>query len=252
MIDQAVTGDPQMYPQDFPVERAVPVISLPMVLAGLAVLSLAVWAGYALARMKNNDRPSPRAVAASIHAAIQRKLNAALAAHGGATINAAQALVDEIEIRLGSVQGLAGPLGKSSGALKDAIAGKVKPATTPAPLVQPVSPHAVIVPIPGQGGGAAASAASGLGGAGAAAVGESGGLVGAVLHLPPGPPPPPPPPSPPQHVAGVRAALEEFAGWWGTTPSDPAADARVRELEAAARLLATEVPAPKPKPGGHH
>ncbi len=237
-----------MYPQDFPVERAVPVISLPMVLTGLVVLALAVWAGYALARMKKDDGPSPRAVAASIHAAVQRKLNAALAAHGGATINAAQALVDEIEIRLGSVLSLAGPLGRSSGALKDAIAGKVKPA----PTVQPVSPHAVIVPIPGQGGGAAASAASAAGSAGAAAVGETGGLVGAVLHLPSAPPAPPPPPSPPQHVAGVRAALEDFAAWWGTTPSDPAADARIRELEAAAGQLTTEVPAPKAKPGGHH
>lgn len=241
-----------MYPQDFPVERAVPVISLPMVLAGLAILALAVWAGYALARIKKDDRPTPRAVAASIHAAVQRKLNAALAAHGGATINAAQALVDEIDIRLGSVLGLAGPLGKSSAALKDAIVGKVKSPPPPPPPIQPVAPHAVIVPIPGQGAGAAASAASAAGSAGAAAVGETGGLVGAVLHLPAAPPAPPPPPSPPQHVAGVRAALEEFAAWWGTAPSDPAADARIRELEAAARQLATEVPAPKPKSGGHH
>ncbi len=241
-----------MYPQDFPVERAVPVISLPMVLAGLAVLALAVWAGYALARTRKDDRPSPRAVATSIHAAVQRKLNAALGAHGGATINAAQALVDEIDIRLGSVLGLAGPLGKSSGALKDAITGKVKPATAPSSAVHPVTPHAVIVPIPGQGGGAAASAAAASGAVGAAAVGETGGLVGAVLPLPPVSPAPPPPPSPSQHVAGVRAALEDFAGWWGTTASDPAADARIRELEAAARQLATEVPAPKPKPSGHH
>lgn len=240
-----------MYPQDFPVERAVPVISLPMVLAGLAVVALAVWAGYALARMKKDDRPTPRAIAVSIHAAVQRKLNAALAAHGGATINAAQALVDEIDIRLGSVLGLAGPLGKSSGALKDAIAGKFKPAASSPSPVQPITPHAVIVPIPGQGA-VAASAASSPGTAGAAAVGETGGLVGAVLHLPSTPPAPDPPPSPPQHVAGVRAILEEFAAWWGAAPSDPAADARIRELEAAARQLATEVPAPKPKPGGHH
>ncbi len=243
-----------MYPQDFPVERAIPVISLPMVLAGLAILALAVWAGYALARMKKDDRPAPRAVAASIHAAVQRKLNAALAAHGGATLNAAQALVDEIDHRLGAVLGLTGDLGKSSGALKDAIAGKVKTAPPPPPPVQPATPHAVIVPIPGQGA-AAAAAASGAAGVGASAVGEAGGLVGAVLHLPPSAPPAPPPappPSPAQQVAAVRAGLEAFAAYWGTTPADPAAAARIGELEAAANQLSTLVPAPRPKTGGHH
>lgn len=242
-----------MYPQDFPVERAVPVISLPMVLAGLAILTLAVWAGYALARMKKDDRPTPRAIAASIHAAVQRKLNAALAAHGGATLNAAQALVDEIDNRLGTVLGLTGDLGKSNGALKDAMSGKVK-ISPPPPPAQPSAPHAVIVPIPGQGA-AAAAAASGAAGVGASAAGEAGGLVGAVLHLPPSAPPAPPPaplPSPAQQVAAVRAALEAFAAYWGTTPADPAAAARISELEGAANQLSTLVPAPRPKTGGHH
>jgi hypothetical protein len=50
----------------------------------------------------------------------------------------------------------------------------------------------------------------------------------------------------------VRAGLEAFAAYWGTTPADPAAAARIGELEAAANQLSTLVPAPRPKTGGHH
>lgn len=255
-----------MYPDDFNTSEAAfaPVtdglfvgISPLIVLLGLALLGLAAWAGWAWARMDRGGRgPSPRAVATSIHAAVQRKLNAALAAHGGATTNAAQALVDEIDIRLGKVLKLAGDTGKANSALKDAIAGKSKPTAPPpppSPAPPSTTPHAVIIPIPGQGAGSSAAAASGAGGVGAVAASDGGGLVGAVLHLPPAPPvpPTPPSPSPAQHVASVRAALEEFAAHWGTGPSDPASDARIAELEAAADQLSTEIPAPKIKHPGH-
>lgn len=248
-----------MYPQDFPVERFTPVIDLPMILAGLFLIGLAVAAGYAFARLGERDRkPSPRVVATSIHAAIQRKLNGALAAHGGATSNAAQALVDEIENRLGDVARLTGDLGKASGALKDALAGKRKaPPAPPSPPTPPAcSPHAVIVPIPGQAGSSAASAAAGGAAAAVAEVSTTeGGLVGAIVNLSPPPPPPAVPPAPytaAEQTAAVRAAVEAFAVHWGTTASDSAASARIDELEAAAIQLTTLVPAPKTLHGLAH
>lgn len=236
-----------MYPQDFPVERLTPVIDLPMILAGLVILALAVAAGYAFARLNVRSRsPSPRDVAASIHLAIQKKLNAALAAHGGATSNAAQALVDEVEARLGDVFALTGDLGKTSSSLRDALAGKRKPGP-PAPAVPspPAAvPHAVIIPIPGQGGGVSAAAGAHAGGTAVAeANAPEGGLIGAVLTLPPTPPPvsPPPPLSSAEQIAAVRAAIEAFAVLWGTTKEDPASSARIDALEAAARQLSVKI-----------
>lgn len=239
-----------MYPQDFPVERVTPVLGLPMALLGLALLGLAAWGGYALARLRQRERrPSSRAVAASIHAAVQSKLAAALSAHGGATVNAAQALVDEIDIRLGEVLAFAGALAKADRTLRDAIAGK-REAPPPPASVAPASPHAVIIPIPGQGQGSSAAAAAGGGPVVAmaeAGAGE-GGLAAAVLRLPPAPPAPPPPPTAPEQIAAVRAAIEAFAVHFGATPSDPASRARIEALEAAAVQLGTAVPAPKPGP----
>lgn len=245
-----------MYPQDFPVERFTPVIDLPMIVAGFLLLALAVAAGHAFARLGGRDRkPSPRTVATSIHIAIQRKLNAALAAHGGATSNAAQALVDEVDIRLGDVVRLTGDLGKATSALKDALAGKRKPQPPGPPTSTAASPHAVILPIPGQPGTAAASAAVGANSAAVAEVSRpEGGLVGAILNLVPAPPPVSPagPLSAAEQTSAVRAAVEAFAVHWGTAPSDPASSARIDELEAAAIQLSTEVPGPKFSHGANH
>lgn len=116
----------RVYQSEFPVDQPVPVFDptlvFLLVLAGLAIIGLAFFAGRLTGRgdkgQKQSDAPK------IIHEAIKAKCVAASSAHSGELVTKTQDLIDEVKLRIGPVLAFGGPCGKTFELLNKAMKGE--------------------------------------------------------------------------------------------------------------------------------
>lgn len=115
-----------MRQSEFPVEQPVPVFDptlvFLLVLAGLAIMALAFFAGRLTGRSdKGEDRSQTPKI---IHDAIRAKCVAASSAHSGELLAKTQDLIDEVRMRVGPLLAFGGPCGEAFERLDKAMTGK--------------------------------------------------------------------------------------------------------------------------------
>jgi hypothetical protein len=189
-----------------------------------AVLAAVVFGTGGLWLGGRELREARRTTATVIFAAVKLKLDAALRVTGPASIAAAEALHQEIQLYLGPLLAFGTGGGRVLDQLKKAIDGRVRDAA---------APTITVAPAPGQPPAAAASSSAACGAAAASA--SAGGTLVTVATPPPSPPPPPErDASTREHAAQVRAALEAFAAFW----TQPTIERMLREAQAALLIRA--------------
>lgn len=116
----------RVYQSEFPVDQPVPVFDptlvFLLVLAGLAIIALAFFAGRLTGRgdkgQKQSDAPKV------IHEAIKAKCVAASSAHSGELSAKTQDLIDEVTLRIDPLLKFGGPCGKAFEQLNKAMKGE--------------------------------------------------------------------------------------------------------------------------------
>lgn len=114
-----------MYQSEFPVDQPVPVFDptlvFLLVLAGLAIILLAFFAGRLTGRGDKGDKrnETPKI----IHDAVKAKCVAASSAHSGELIVKTQDLIDEVKMRIGPLLVFGGPCAKAFDHLAKAMKG---------------------------------------------------------------------------------------------------------------------------------
>ena len=116
----------RVYQSEFPVDQPVPVFDptlvFLLVLAGLAIIALAFFAGRLTGRgdkgQKQSDAPKV------IHEAIKAKFVAASSAHSGELSAKTQDLIDEVTLRIDPLLKFGGPCGKAFEQLNKAMKGE--------------------------------------------------------------------------------------------------------------------------------
>lgn len=228
-----------------------------LVLLALLVIALLAFAYY-LGRQAARDAESRHhdAVADGIWKAIRDKAFNAKAAETTAVGWHVDALLNEIEQRLGGLLRLAGSVPAKSGLaghmalLESAKSHVVKLPEPPRPLITPAAPPAPVTPSLGQGETVIAQpTVVSLPGAQGATTYTDGLLIHRIS--PPAPTPAPAPaPAPPatavvnprDQLAKLRLAAEDFFTWWD------AKEARISEIKEAQRCLCRKPPAPPRAP----
>ncbi len=116
----------RVYQSEFPVDQPVPVFDptlvFLLVLAGLAIIGLAFFAGRLTGRGDKGDKhaETPKI----IHETIKAKCVAASSAHSGELVTKTQDLIDEVKLRIGPVLAFGGPCGKTFELLNKAMKGE--------------------------------------------------------------------------------------------------------------------------------
>lgn len=115
-----------MYQSEFPVDQPVPVFDptlvFLLVLAGLAIIGLAFFAGRLTGRGDKGEKhgETPK----MIHDAIKAKCVAASSAHSGELVAKTQDLIDEVQLRIGPLLVFGGPCGKAFEQLNKGMKGE--------------------------------------------------------------------------------------------------------------------------------
>ena len=115
-----------MYQSEFPVDQPVPVFDptlvFLLVLAGLAIIGLAFFAGRLTGRGDKGEKHSE--TPKIIHEAIKAKCVAASSAHSGELVAKTQDLIDEVQLRIGPLLVFGGPCGKAFEQLNKGMKGE--------------------------------------------------------------------------------------------------------------------------------
>jgi hypothetical protein len=226
-------------PSDYPVDPILAVNPVLVLVLGAVIIALAV-AAFLLGRNFESRRSSfdHRRSAEDIHTAIARQAVAATRAPQGELIARVEALLAEIDGRIGPARSLAAGSNGFVKALKDAVGGSAdKPAAKPAATGE----STVLVPAwVSQGaaaGGAVADVLTPAYVAQKASVAEDKKAGASPLSMK-------------EQLVRLRLAADEFSTWWCGSPG--AREARVQELIAAQKALCHTGPLPPLAPPQPH